>query len=178
MAQIRGEEWCRRHGIGPANTQEWKMRIRIGRLVGASVLLTLLTAAALFGQTFGELTGHVSDATGAAVPGARVTLTNVATNAARTAATTDSGDYTFPAVAPGFYNVRVEQPSFKAATSNNVQIQVQQTLRLDFTLEVGQVTESVQVSASAEMLQADDTSLGTVIETKAGSELPLNGRNY
>src|ERR1041384_4589129 len=100
-----------------ASTQELKMMTRIERLVKASALLLVVSSGALFGQTFGELTGHGTDATGSAVPGAKVTLTNVATNAVRTAATTESGDYTFPAVAPGFYNIRVEQPSFKTATS-------------------------------------------------------------
>jgi hypothetical protein len=141
-------------------------------------IVAALFAISLFAQTFGEVTGHISDATGAAVPGARVTLTNVATNAVRTSASTESGDYTFPSVAPGVYNLSVEQASFRTARSNNLQVQVQQTLRLDFTLEVGQVTESVEVSASAQMLQAENVSLGTVIENKGITELPLNGRNY
>ncbi|HTP35363.1 MAG TPA: carboxypeptidase-like regulatory domain-containing protein, partial [Candidatus Acidoferrales bacterium] len=132
----------------------------------------------MFAQTFGEVTGHISDPSGAAVPNAKVSLTNVATNAVRTASSTDSGDYTFPAVAPGIYNIRVEQAAFKTVGSNNVQVQVQQTLRLDFTLEVGQVNESVQVMASAQMLQTENSSLGTVIENKGVTELPLNGRNY
>src|SRR6266568_1333126 len=132
------------------------------------LLFTILVAvsATVFGQTFGEVTGHISDATGAAVPGAKIALTNVATNAVRITASTDSGDYTFPAVAPGFYTVKVEQPSFKISKVNNVQVQVQQSLRLDFSLEVGQVTDSIEISASAQMLQAENVSLGTVIENK------------
>jgi len=110
--------------------------------------------------------------------GAKVFLTSVATNAVRTTVTTGSGDYTFPALEPGFYNVRVEQASFKTANSSNVQVQVQQTVRLDFTLEVGQVNERVEVSASAEMLQAENVSLGTVIGNQGVTQLPLNGRNY
>jgi hypothetical protein len=137
-----------------------------------------LSAIPAFSQTFGEVTGHISDASGAAVAGAKVTLTNVATNAVRTAPTTESGDYTFPAIAPGVYSLRVEQASFKTATSTNIQVQVQQTVRQDFTLEVGQITESIQISASAEMLQAENQSLGTVIDNKGVTELPLNGRNY
>ena len=147
-------------------------------LLVVSAMIAGLTAVSLFAQTSGEITGHVSDSSGAAVPGARVILTNTATNGLRTAVSTDSGDYTFPAVAPGVYNLRVEQSSFKAASTNNVQVQVQQTVRLDFTLEVGQLSESIEVSAAAQMLQAENVSLGTVIENQGVTELPLNGRNY
>jgi len=112
------------------------------------------------------------------MPGAKITLTNVATNATRETVATGAGDYTFPSVAPGIYNIRVEQPSFRTATTSHVEVQVGQALRLDFTLEVGQVAETVEVSASAQMLQTENVSLGTVIETKSITELPLNGRNY
>lgn len=148
------------------------------RFLLSSATLVALSVVSLSAQTFGLVTGHISDPSGAAVPGAKVTFTNVATNALRMTNTTDSGDYTFPDVQPGVYNIRVEQSAFKGTGSNNIQVQVQQTVRLDFTLEVGQVTESVIVTASAEMLQAENTSLGTVIENKGITELPLNGRNY
>src|SRR5437868_10093018 len=88
--------------------------------------LLALSAAALFGQTFGEITGHVSDLTGAAVPGGTVTLINVSTNASRSTTTTQSGDYSLPSVPPGIYNVKIEQTGLKAAVSNNVEVQVQQ----------------------------------------------------
>ncbi len=141
-------------------------------------IFAALSAAPLCAQTFGEITGHISDPSGAAVPGAAINLTNVATNALRSTASTDAGDYTFPSVAPGIYSIKVEHTAFKTATSNNVEVQVQQTVRLDFTLQVGQLTETVEVSSSAQMLQAENVSLGTVIENKGVTELPLNGRNY
>lgn len=143
-----------------------------------SVVLAAIGAVASFGQTFGEVTGRIGDATGAAIPTAQISLTNTATNAVRTTISTDSGDYTFPSVAPGAYSVKVEKAAFKSATSTGVEVQIQQTVRLDFTLEVGQVSESIEVSASAQMLQAENVSLGTVIENKGVTELPLNGRNY
>jgi hypothetical protein len=142
------------------------------------VILVIASATAAFGQTFGAITGHIGDATGAAVPGAQISLTSAATNAVRTTVSSNSGDYTFPTVAPGVYSIRVEQTSFKTATSPHVEVQVEQSVRLDFTLELGQVNESVQVSARAEMLQSEDVSLGTVIDNKGVTELPLNGRNY
>ena len=148
------------------------------RFVLSAAVLAVLSAIPLFAQTFGEITGHINDQSGASVPAASIFLINIATNAVRTTVSTDSGDYTFSAVAPGLYNLRVERASFKTASSTEIRVQVQQTVRLDFALEVGQVSESVVVSASADMLQAENQSLGTVIENKGILELPLNGRNY
>lgn len=129
-------------------------------------------------QTFGNISGHVTDSTSAVIPGATVTLTNVGTTGVRTTVTTDSGDYTFTAVPVGVYNVQATHQGFKTASSNNVTLQIQQSLRLDFVLEVGAVTDSIEVSASAALLQAENASIGTVVENKAVNELPLNGRNF
>jgi hypothetical protein len=137
-----------------------------------------LSASAVLGQTFGEITGRVSDASGAAVPGANVTLTNINTNSARTTVSNDSGDYSLPSVPPGFYKLKVERQGFKADISNNVEVQVQQTVRLDFALQVGQISESVEVQASADQLQQENATVGTVIENRGIVELPLNGREY
>jgi hypothetical protein len=149
----------------------------VGRVCLACAFLAFLSLPA-FGQTFGEITGRVTDASSAAVPGATITLISVTTNGVRTTVSTDSGDYTFPSVAPGFYNIKAEHQGFKTATSNNVEVQVQQTVRLDLALPVGQVSESVEVSALADQLQAENASVGTVIENKGVTELPLNGREY
>jgi len=142
----------------------------------AAVLL--LSGLSLMGQTLGEITGQVVDPSGAGVPDSVVTLTNTATNAARTTNSNEQGLYTFPSVPPGGYNVRVEHPGFKTASTNNVEVQVQQSLRLDLTLQIGSVSESVEVSATATLLQAENATVGTVIETKSITELPLNGRQY
>src|SRR3954453_9665970 len=151
---------------------------QVRRLLLLSTMFGAISAIPVAGQTFGEITGRISDPTGAAIPAAQITLTSASTNAVRDTISTDSGDYTFPAVAPGAYTVKVEKTAFKSASSTDVQVQIQQTVRLDFTLQVGQVSESVEVSASAQMLQAENVSLGTVIENKQVTDLPLNGRNY
>jgi len=83
------------------------MQIQVRRLLLLSTMFGAISAIPVSGQTFGEITGRISDPTGAAIPAAQITLTSVATNAVRVAASTDSGDYTFPAVAPGGYNVKV-----------------------------------------------------------------------
>jgi hypothetical protein len=148
--------------------------------VGVSVYCGMLALSYIpaFGQTLGEITGRVTDSSAAAVPDTKITLTNIATNGVRTTISTDAGDYTFPSVPPGFYNVKVEHQGFKTYSSNKVEVQVQQTVRLDFTLQIGQISESVEVSAQASLLQAENASVGTVIENKSVAELPLNGRNY
>src|SRR3954452_1736171 len=136
-----------------------------------SILLSLA-------QTMGEVTGRITDPSGAAVPSADVVVTNSATNVSRKAVSNETGDYSFPSLPPGVYKVRIEHQGFKATETNDVQVQVQQTVRLDFTLQVGQLTQSVLVEASAAQLQAENATVGTVIDNKRIVELPLNGRNY
>jgi hypothetical protein len=142
------------------------------------VAVFLLSGLSLLGQTLGEITGQVVDPSGAGVPESVLTLINTATNAARTTNSNEQGLYTFPSVPPGIYNVKVEHSGFKTVSTNNVEVQVQQSLRLDLTLQIGSVSESVEVSATAILLQAENATVGTVIETKSISELPLNGRQY
>src|ERR1700720_369533 len=141
------------------------------------VAVLLLAGLSLLGQTLGEISGTVVDPSGAGVPNSTVTLTNTSTNAVRTAETNEQGLYTFPSVPPGTYNVKVEHPGFKTTTSN-VEVLVQQSVRLDLTLQVGQVSESIEVSATAALLQSENATVGTVVETKSIVELPLNGREY
>jgi len=146
------------------------MKIRV-------LLLGLLACLPVFSQTFGEITGEVKDAAGAIIVGAKVSATNTGTSAARDTLTNGAGVYAFPSLQPGAYDVRVEQPGFRAAVSH-IELQVQQTARIDFTLQVGQVNESVQVSATAVQLNTDDATVGTVIENRRIVDLPLNGRDY
>jgi hypothetical protein len=132
----------------------------------------------LFAQTFGEVTGRVTDPSGAVIPGASLTLTNVNTSGVRNVVTTEPGTYTFPSIPPGFYRLRTELPGFKAAVSEPFEVQVQQVVRLDVVLQLGQVSDTVEVAATAELLQSETAAVGTVIENKIITELPLNGRQY
>jgi len=142
------------------------------------VVISFLLALPLMGQTLGEITGRISDPSGAGIPDAVLTMTSVTTNAARQTTTTTDGDYSFPSVPPGIYKVKAEHPGFKIMTNNNVEVQVQQTVRLDYTLQVGQVSESIEVQTSANLLQAENATVGTVIGNASINELPLNGREY
>src|SRR5262252_2656516 len=113
------------------------------------------------GQTFGSITGEVRDPSGAIMPNASVTATNVATSVSRATATNDSGVYNFPDLIPATYQVKVSAPGFQTTTST-VEIQVQQTARVDFTLTVGQSTQTIEVSALAATLTTESATVGTV----------------
>ena len=159
--------------------------IRLLKQYGASLaccvfamLLAASMAPRLSAQTAGTISGHVADTTGAVIPGATVTLTNVATNGVRTTVTTGSGDYTFPNVPPGTYNIQVEHQGFSTASARNLQLSIQQSLNQNFAMQVGSVSTSVTVSSTGALLQVNNATVGTVIENQAITQLPLNGENY
>jgi len=144
----------------------------------ALVAVAMSLTGELRAQTLGEITGVVSDSTGAVIVGAKVTATNTGTNAARTAVTNDSGIYSFPAMQPGAYTLKVEMAGFKSFTETGIQLQVQQTARIDVAMEVGEVTQTIEVSGGGALLTTENATVGTVIENRRIVELPLNGRNF
>ena len=147
-----------------------------------ALLLVFLLFAVLstraFGQTFGEISGLVTDSSGAVVVGADVTVTNPQTNFTRSASSNSSGNYTFASLAPGLYDVKAARQGFQSEIHTGIQLQVQQTARIDFKLNVGSVTEAVEVSGGAPMLNTENATIGTVIEQKRIEDLPLNGRSF
>jgi carboxypeptidase family protein len=168
-------------GRAPMVLRTVKLLGRCGASIACCMFVFILAmslAARLSAQTAGSVSGHVADTTGAVIPDANVALTNVGTGAERSTVTTGSGDYLFPDVPPGIYNIEATHQGFKAAESKNVEVQVQQALRQDFTMAVGQVTQTITVAATGAMLQVENATLGTVVENQAVNELPLNGRNY
>src|SRR5262249_12414326 len=90
----------------------------------------------------------------------------------------EAGVYSFPALQPGMFVLKVDKSGFKTVTIPNVEIQVQAEARVDVDMPLGQVTETVEISAQAGMLSTETATVGTVIENKRIVELPLNGRNY
>ncbi|HWC00529.1 MAG TPA: TonB-dependent receptor, partial [Bryobacteraceae bacterium] len=140
--------------------------------------LAAVVAPVLHGQTTSsEILGFVGDTSGAAVPGAKVTITRTATGESRSSVTSSAGDYSFPAIEIGEYNVAVEMQGFKTQRFTGVRVETQQKARVDFKLEVGTLAETVDVVASTVALKTEDATVGQVIENKRITELPLNGRN-
>ena len=142
------------------------------------IMLLCFAAAFLDGQTTStSILGTVTDSTGALVSGAKVLLTNVRTGTKRLDVTTGAGDYNFPLLDVGLYEVSVDVAGFKSVTRKNIDLELNQKARIDFSLEVGQQTEKVTVMADAALLRTDEASLGQVVNSKSIQELPLNGRN-
>src|SRR5438093_5728673 len=143
----------------------------------ALILTWALLCAPSFAQTLGTITGEVKDSSGAVVPGATVTVVNKATNATRTATSNEVGLYDFPALPPGSYTVTTELVGFKTL-NRDVELQVQQTARVDFAMELGTVSEQATVVGVSPLVETQNATIGTVIENRRIVELPLNGRNY
>jgi hypothetical protein len=138
-----------------------------------------LAVAALYGQfDSAAVLGTIRDANGGSVTGAKVTVKNVATGIALEAVTDANGDYLFPAVRIGVYQVTAEAPGFATAVAENVVVTVNARQRVDLTLKVGQVNESVTVQAEAPLLESDNSSRGQVVGVKQLTELPVLGRTY
>jgi outer membrane receptor protein involved in Fe transport len=148
------------------------MRQRLIRLV-----LTITAVSCAFGQT-AQITGRVTDASGAVVPGTSIVVTNIGTAADRTVSTNQDGYYTVPLLPPGGYRVEVKHEGFRPVLRTGVVLEVDQRAELDFTLEVGGVAERIEVQAAALQLNTVEASQGQVIENKRIVDLPLNGRNY
>ncbi len=143
-----------------------------------SVVLILTSSLSLHGQsTYGTVDGSVTDPSGAALPGAQVTLTNKGTQEKHTQVTGAEGSYQFVNVIPGEYRLDIEKSGFKHFARPNVTVQVQQDTHIDAALTVGQVSETVEVTSETPLLQAETSSLGQVVEQRKANELPLNGRN-
>ncbi len=110
--------------------------------------------------------------------GATVAITNIGTASSRTATTNGEGIYSFASLNPGNYTMTVEAKGFKRAERKDIELQVGQAARLDFTLEIGSISDTVEVSGGAPVLETENATVGTVIENRRIVELPLNGRNY
>ncbi len=172
---------CERMRLFPA-TNFWYSGGRFKQLTGIltrSVFLAAISlgcAHAQFGN--GTIVGTVTDSSRATVPGAVVTAMNVSTGESRTFTTDQSGDFRFNAVPPGTYRVTASAPSFKKSELSSLAVDVNKEARADLTLQVGSVSDTVQVTAAAPLLQTETAALGTAITNRTVLELPLNARNF
>jgi hypothetical protein len=126
----------------------------------------------------GTIVGTVSDPSEAVIPKARVTVRNQGTNATREVLTDDDGDFSVPLLPPGLYEVSAEIAGFRRSVHSDINLEVDQTVRVDFVLQVGRPSERVVVTESVPVVQTDTSTLGQVIERKQVGELPLNERNF
>src|SRR5262245_11108468 len=143
-----------------------------------AVLLIALLSGAMAQQDMGVITGVITDASGAAVPAARVTVINRETGETRTVKTSESGAYTVGPLRIGLYAVAVEKEGFKKSVQQDLELHAQDRVRADLKLEVGQMAESVSLVAEAALLQSETSSLAKVVEQHEVRGLPLNGRNF
>jgi len=141
-------------------------------------VLALCAPAAVAQSTNASLTGIISDASGGVIPNASVTATNTATGVARSATTNDAGLYTLSPLIPGPYELKVTNSGFKTKVQTSIVLETGAVLKIDMQLDVGAVTESVEVTAAAPMLQTQETSVAGVVSQSQLERIPVNGRNY
>ena len=143
------------------------------------LLLCLLLAFALptlAQRDMGTILGTVSDSTGAVIPGAQISITEEATGVQNNIETDAAGNFIRPLLKPGTYTIAVETTGFKRAVQAGLVIQSGSRVQANFSLELGEVTETIEVSAAPPALQSETTQMGGTLENRQTSELPLGGQ--
>lgn len=146
-----------------------------------AVLVAVFCASPAFSQTLNAtLLGNITDVSGAVVPGAKVTITEVNTNVSRIGQTNESGNYLFPNLPPGTYSVTVEATGFKKETRSDLRVLVDTVVRSDIQLSPGAITETIEVTGAPPLLQTDTSGTGQKIETEVLHDAPLisSNRNF
>ena len=141
-------------------------------------LLCLLAAPLRAQLSSGSILGAVTDAGGAVIPGVVVTVANPSINLSRTVVTNEDGNFRVDQLPVGTYTVTLEKAGFRKEVRSNVRVDIDQRVRMDAALTTGAVSETVNVTADASLLQRDDSALGQVVEERKIVTLPLNGRNF
>src|SRR5205809_343484 len=146
-----------------------------GLLVAVCVLLVVLPASAVIPS--GTIVGTVRDSSGASIPGVRVTVTNQGTNQSRTRKTGDAGDFSFPLLPAGTYSLRVEKEGFEAFFQKDIVLQVDQNVTLPVVLQLGAVTQTVNVVGTHAEVNLLTATVSHVVDEQRIVDLPLNGRD-
>lgn len=155
------------------------MRIQLQSRAVILLLALVVLAVPLRAQIdTGTILGTVKDATGAVVPRAKVTLTNTATGISIDRITDEEGRYIFPAIKSGSYQVTVEATGFKKFVRSGIQLSIQQSPEINVTLDAGDISQTVEVTAEAPLLQTTESSVGQTVGGEAINNLPLNGRDW
>jgi outer membrane receptor protein involved in Fe transport len=149
--------------------------VRIALFAFLILLATGILGVSTYGST---LTGTVSDSSGKVVPGAGVTVTNVATNVASTTATDKAGLFVIPNLIPGVYQVSVQQDGFKTAVKKDVVLHAEENVEINVSMEVGSLAQSITVESGAPVVQLTSATLTSTVTETAVAELPVNGRSW
>ena len=144
----------------------------------ATLAFSLLTVPATPQGVTASILGTISDATGAVLPGVTVVATNEGTGLRREVLTNESGNYTIPLLPIGTYSVETGLPGFRTEIRTGITLNVDARARIDFALQVGQLTETIEVTSEAPLVATEDSSVGFVVDRRKVTELPLNGRKF
>ena len=148
-------------------------------VIGLALIICAALPAVMVAQTSSaSINGTVKDPTAAVIPAATVTLRNVATGVQQIVETNSAGDYVLLNILPGRYTLQASKQGFATVTEKEFSLYVNQTATFDFTLAVGSASQSVTVQAEATHVEASTAELGSVVDTRQVSDLPLNGRNF
>jgi hypothetical protein len=147
-------------------------------LFGSALLLLLSSASAFAQQTTGNITGRVVDQQGAAIPGASITAKNPATGLSRTEVSDAEGIYRVSALPVGIYEVVAELTGFATISKQDIEVNVGQTVAIDFSLKVATIAETVTVTGATPLIETTSSSVGGVVSTRRIETIPLNGRQF
>ncbi len=148
------------------------------KLFSCVVAILLMCSQCRAQMASAELSGNVLDTSGATIPNATITATNVGTGIVHSTVSEKAGDYVLIDLPPGDYTLAVEAAGFRKLEQSGISLQINQQARLDLTMQVGQAAETVSVTGHPPLLESESSSVGTVINQQLVNELPLNGRNF
>ncbi len=171
-AWVLASAGTRAKGLGLPTHQLWLIGLTAALLIG------ILFGASAYGQTSGRISGTVKDMTGAVIPQSTITATNLATGVKASTVANDSGAYSFPLLAIGTYSIQADATGFQPQKRDDIKIDVNTSLTIDFSLHVADASLTVEVNAGAVAVETTDTQIGQTIESKQVTEIPLNGRSY
>src|SRR6185437_12959528 len=148
-------------------------------LIAAFILVFVTSAQYTFAQSeLATIFGRVTDSSGAVITGAEVEVRNVDTGISVTSATNADGLYTVPSLHPGHYVISVHKAGFRSVSATGLELNVQDNVARNFSLQVGSASESVTVSAQSDKINTTDASVSTVVDRQFADNLPMNGRSF
>src|SRR5580693_7852156 len=172
MKNLKNAATSRLGQRGRIRSQQFKLPVVV-------MAILLVFASAAFAQlTTADILGTVTDASGAVVPNANITLVNLGTDEVRTVQSNGSGDYSFTLLPVGHYSITVKAGGFQASITKDLAVEAGDRARADVHLQLGSESTTIEVTASTPLLQADNATVSSTVTARAVQDLPLNGRNF